>query len=115
MKLDERAVVATVRRIQLRELRSWVRDGWIRPEQGQDGPLFDQMDIARIRLICDLRKEMALPTDSVPIVLSLLDQMHGLRQELRFLAEAVEQQPEVTRRAVLEAYRNRGGKRQTTP
>lgn len=106
--LDEREVVATVRRVQLRELRLWVREGWVRPSRGESGPVFDDLDVARIRLVCDLRKEMSLPTDTIPVVLSLLDQVHGLRRELRHLAEAIDEQPEETRRAIIAACKARG-------
>lgn len=105
MRLGERDVVANVRRLQLRELRQWVSDGWVRPARGDDGPLFDDLDLARVRLVCDLKKEMSVPTDAVPMILSLLDQVHGLRHELRALAAAIDRQPEETRSAVLEAYR----------
>lgn len=111
MKLRESDVVASVRRLHLRELRTWVHEGWIRPALGDEGPLFDDLDIARIRLICDLRKEMSLPEDAVPMVLSLLDQLHGLRHELRTLAEAIDHQPEETRQAVLDAYEQRAQRR----
>lgn len=103
--LDERDVVAQVTRIELRELRSWVRKGWIRPATGESGPVFDDLDVARIRLVCDLHKDMSLPSDAIPVILSLLDQVHGLRRELRGLAEAVDAQPDATRRAIVEAYR----------
>lgn len=103
--LDERDVVARVRRVELRELRLWVRQGWIKPATGAKGPVFDDLDVARIRLVCDLRKEMSLPTDAVPVVLSLLDQIHSLRRELLGLSEAVDAQPEDARQAVIEAYR----------
>lgn len=105
MKLKERDVVATVRRLHLQDLRSWVRQGWVRPARDDDGPLFDELDLARIQLICDLRKEMSLSADAVPMILSLLDQLYGLRHELRTLAEAIDRQPEETRTAVLTAYR----------
>ncbi len=103
--LNERDVVTLVRRVQLRELRLWVQEGWIKPATSGDGPVFDDLDVARIRLVCDLRKEMSLPTDAVPVVLSLLDQIHGLRRQLRGLAEAVDAQPEAARQAVLRAFR----------
>ncbi|MCL4675609.1 MAG: hypothetical protein KJZ59_06195 [Pararhodobacter sp.] len=105
--LDEHDVVAIVRRVQLKELRLWVQEGWIKPADGEHGPAFDELDIARIRLVCDLRKEMSLPTDAVPVVLSLLDQIHGLRRELRDLAQAVETQPSEVRHAIAAAYRTR--------
>lgn len=103
--LNERDVVARVARIELRELRSWVRQGWVKPATGEQGPVFDDLDVARIRLVCDLRKDMSLSADAIPIVLSLLDQVHGLRRELRGLAEAVDLQPAATRQAIIEAYR----------
>jgi chaperone modulatory protein CbpM len=108
--LHERDVVARVRRLHLQELRLWVRMGWVRPAESDNGPLFDDLDVARIRLVCDLRKDMSLPTDAVPVVLSLLDQIHGLRRELRGLAEAVDVQPAVTKQAIVEAYQMRMAK-----
>jgi chaperone modulatory protein CbpM len=105
MKLTEVEVVETVRRVHLDELRTWVAEGWVRPAQGAQGPLFDELDLARVRLVCDLREEVSLPAESLPVVLSLLDQVHGLRRQLRGLAGAVERQPEEVRRAVLAAWR----------
>jgi chaperone modulatory protein CbpM len=101
MRFSEREVVAEVRRLRLSELRLWVQEGWVRPASSEDGPLFDALDLARVRLICELRQEMALPLDALPVVLSLLDQVHGLRRELRDLARAVERQPDATRAAIL--------------
>lgn len=103
MMLKERDVVARVRRVRLQELRLWVQEGWIRPATSPSGPVFDDLDVARIRLVCDLTKDMSLAADTVPVVLSLLDQVHGLRRELRLLAAAVDEQPEETRRAIAEA------------
>ena len=105
--MDEQAVVAVVKRVTLRELRLWVREGWVRPAQGNAGPVFDDLDVARIRLLCDLRKEMALPTDAMTPVLTLIDQLNRTRRELRWLAEAVDEQSEETRRAVVAAVQRR--------
>ncbi|MFP7671861.1 chaperone modulator CbpM [Marivita sp. S0852] len=102
--LNERDVVARVARVELRELRLWVREGWIKPATSEAGPVFDDLDVARIRLVCDLRKEMALPNDAVPVVLSLLDQLHGLRRDLKNLAGAVDAQPDEIRQAIVSAY-----------
>lgn len=109
MKLGEREVVAAVRRVQLRELRLWVREGWVRPAHGEDGPVYDELDVARIRLVCDLRKEMSLPPDAVPVVLSLLDQLHGLRRDMHGLLRAVGRQPDATRQAIARALREDTG------
>ncbi len=57
--LYEHDVVAAVRRVELRELRLWVEMGWVKPAGSDHGPVFDDLDVARIRLVCDLRKDMA--------------------------------------------------------
>lgn len=104
MRLDEESVVAEVRRLSLRELRFWVQEGWVRPIPGDAGPVFDEVDVARIRLLCDLRKEMALPEDALPVVLTLIDRLHETRRDLRHLTEALEEQPETVRRLVAERF-----------
>ena len=76
MRLSERSVVARVERLTMRELRLWVREGWVRPATSEDGPVFDELDIARIRLLCDLRKDMNIPASALPPLLTLIDQLH---------------------------------------
>lgn len=107
MRMDERSVVARVERVTLRELRLWVREGWVRPAMGDAGPVFDELDIARIRLLCDLRKEMALPTDALAPILTLVDHLHNARRDLRRLTEALDEQPSDVRRAVIASVRGR--------
>ena len=109
MSFDERTVVAHVARLSLRELRIWVREGWVRPAQSHAGPVFDEMDIARIRLLCDLKKDMSLPTDALPVILDLIDRLHQTRRDLHALAEAIEEQPEEVRRMVVAKYRGKQG------
>jgi len=106
MSVDERTVVARVDRLNLKELRLWVRQGWLRPARGSAGPVFDDLDIARIRLLCDLRKEMALPNDALPVVLNLIDRLHQTRRELRALARALDEQPEDVRLSVVSRLRD---------
>lgn len=100
MSLDEHAVVADVTRLTLRELRIWVREGWVRPATGATGPVFDEVDVARIRLLCDLRKEMSLPNEALPVVLSLIDRLNQTRRALHALGQACDDQPEEVRRAL---------------
>lgn len=107
MNLSERSVVASVERLTLRELRLWVREGWVRPAQSDCGPVFDELDVARIRLLCDLRKEMAIPASALPPVLTLIDQLHRTRRELRRLAEALDEQAPQVRREIIASVRRR--------
>lgn len=109
MSLTERMVVSCIKRLTLRELRLWVREGWVRPAIGEAGPIFDEIDVARLRLLCDLRKDMALSREALPVVLTLIDRLHQTRRELRNLSDALAEQPEDVRRAVVARYRARSG------
>ncbi|WP_320179004.1 chaperone modulator CbpM [Roseovarius pacificus] len=104
MSYDERTVVARVERLTIRELRSWVREGWVRPAQGESGPFFDDLDIARVRLLCELRKDMAISGDTIPVILSLIDRLHKLQREFQMLQQAIDEQPEDLRLEVLDRY-----------
>jgi chaperone modulatory protein CbpM len=70
-------------------LAAWVEAGWLLPRQEEDTADFSDVDLARARLIHDLKQDMGVNEEAIPIVLDLLDQVHGLRQMLRDLAAAV--------------------------
>ena len=107
MSLDEQNVVARIERLTLSELRIWVREGWVRPAQSERGPVFDELDVARLHLLCDLCKDMELSADVIPAVLTLIDQLHRTRRDLRRLAEALDEQPAEVRRAVIASVRRK--------
>jgi chaperone modulatory protein CbpM len=48
---------------------------------------------------------MSVAEDTMPLVLSLLDQVYTLRGQLQAIARAVEGQPEPVRAAILAAIR----------
>jgi chaperone modulatory protein CbpM len=91
------------------ELQMWIDSGWVRPEGEPGNWLFHEVDVARVRLIVDIRHDLAIDADSVPVILSLLDQLYGLRRELGALCGAVAAQPEATRRAIAAALSGRDG------
>ncbi len=100
----ETQVVAEVDRITLRRLRLWVRNGWVVPATSTSGPRFDDLDVERVRLVCELKEEMNLNDDAVPVVLSLLDQLYGMRREFKALTQALDEQPQKVRQTVRETY-----------
>ena len=105
MRHSEKEVVAKVESVTLRRLRLWVRRGWVSPATGERGAHFDELDVARIRLLCELKDEMKVNDEAMPVVLSLLDQLYGLRREMKVLSQAIDRQPEAVRLKVREAYR----------
>ena len=97
------AVVALFSDVAEPELTMWVERGWVRPDLGDTGLVFHEIDVARVRLIRDLRGAMGIEDDTISLVLSLLDQVYELRGGLRSVMRAVEAQPEAVRAAVLAA------------
>jgi chaperone modulatory protein CbpM len=98
--------------LQFRELRPdeldrWISQQWVRPEGAPGHYRFHDIDIARIRLILELRDTMEVSEPALPTVLSLLDQLYEMRRRMRQLNEAMEQALPAEMRAVL--LRHLGG------
>jgi chaperone modulatory protein CbpM len=88
------------------ELTTWVARGWVQPDQGDPDAAaweFHEIDVARVRLIHDLRHAMEIGEETMPLVLSLLDQIYTLRGTMRDLLRALEAQPQDVRTSVLAA------------
>ncbi len=98
----EEEVVARVPGLTVRRLRRWVVRGWVRPARRDGEVAFDELDLARLRLLVELRDELGLGEDVLSVVLGLMDQLYGLRRRLRLLLEAVAELPEEQRRRILE-------------
>lgn len=101
--LDE--VLTQCRRVSRTELTLWIERHWVRPHHEGAGWAFNDIDVARIELICDLRGDMDINDEAVPVVLSLLDTVHGLRRRLSLLAEAIGHLPPETRAALADELR----------
>jgi len=97
------AVAALFSNLPVIELTGWVERGWVLPESAESGWVFHEIDVARVRLIYDLRHDMDVTEETMPLVLSLLDQMYELRGRLRSVLQAVEAQPEDVRQAILQS------------
>lgn len=83
------------------ELISWVERGWVMPETADAGFFFREIDVARVRLIHDLRRDLDIGEDAMPVVLSLLDQIYELRSSLKSILQALQSQPPEVRTQVL--------------
>jgi chaperone modulatory protein CbpM len=89
--------------LERRELVQWVENQWVLAEQRGDTWLFHEVDIARVELIREIRQEFALDDEAMPVVLGLLDQVYGLRRQLRRLCDALASQPEEVREGIKRA------------
>lgn len=106
----EDEAVAAVGRLTVTRLRAFVAADCVTPALGEQGPVFSDADLARLDLLCDLAEDFGLEEDALALVVSLVDQLHGLRRELRALAEALESEPEEVRARVRAAYRRASGR-----
>src|ERR671919_2100233 len=106
-------VVVTVGRIDRLELHRWVELGWVQPQRQADAePTFSDLDVARVCLICDLRHDLAVEEETMPLVLSLLDQLYEVRRQMKALTGALRQQPDEVQQAIfdlIETSRRQGG------
>jgi chaperone modulatory protein CbpM len=88
--------------VDAKELDRWVEKRWVRPD-GQPGAyFFREIDVARARLIAEMR-ELQIGDEALPLVLSLLDQLYAARRQLHLLREAIATQPDQVRSALLGA------------
>ena len=78
----------------------WVARGLLRPAGGGDGWNFEQIDVARARLLGELVDELGFDDESVETVVDLVDQVHTLRRQLDLLGRAIAEQPAATREAI---------------
>ncbi len=91
------------------ELTRWIENRWLLPEPpGDSGPggerwQFREVDIARVELILDIRREFAVDDEALSLVLGLVDQVYSLRRQMRRLCDALEAQPPDIRDAIRRA------------
>ena len=83
-------------------LLTWIEEGVIAPHRDDEGYLFDPVDEFRVALACDLHYRIGLDHASLPVILSLIDQLHDVRHHLRALTHAVAEQPEAVRQEIAE-------------
>jgi chaperone modulatory protein CbpM len=93
-------------RLDASALEAWVEAGWLMPRRDEEAVDFSAADLARARLIRDLRHDMGVNEEAIPIILDLIDQVHGLRQMLREVATAVYAQPDEMRQRIVAELRS---------
>ncbi|MDO5528908.1 MAG: hypothetical protein Q4F71_05850 [Paracoccus sp. (in: a-proteobacteria)] len=91
-------------------LETYLRLRIVQPVMSERGSYYREIDIARLRLVCDLEEDYALEGDALVMVLSLVDQLHGLRGDMEGLLAALAEQPGEVREAVGRHLRARTGR-----
>jgi chaperone modulatory protein CbpM len=97
--LTERDLLTRVQRLTVTRLRVWVAQGWIKPADAA-ARSYSEADLARAVLISNLEDKLGFAEEDVPVLLNLIDQIHGLRAELKGLLDALEELPPDVRATV---------------
>jgi chaperone modulatory protein CbpM len=98
--IRERELFAQYTFLERQVLLTWIEEGVIAPHRDEEGYLFDRVDESRVALACDLHYRMGLDHASLPVILSLIDQLHDARHHLRALAHAVAEQPQAVQHEI---------------
>ena len=72
--------------ISVEAVETWIEAGWILPKDSS-GSSLSEIDLARAKLIDDLKHGLGVNDEGIPLILDLLDQLHGLRRVLKAMLE----------------------------
>ena len=90
-------LIVQVRGLDRDALERWIDAALVRPDGEPGAWRFRDIDVARVRLIVELRHEMRVEERTLPLVLSLLDQLYDARRAMRRLGTAMAGADEATR------------------
>lgn len=104
--ISETELCAMFDRLDRRALRQWVEAGLVQSAPGGT-VAFDEADVARVRLIFELHYDLEVEEESLPVVLSLVDQIYDLRRSIKAIAGAIAEQPDEVRMRIAAVARGR--------
>jgi chaperone modulatory protein CbpM len=64
------------------DLERWISNDWVKPDGDLGDYLFREIDVARVRLILELRDDLDVNEAALPVVLLLIDQLYDLRRQI---------------------------------
>lgn len=94
---DTAQVVEMVDDLSHERLTVWTHARLVQPVDSSAGPRWREVDVARLRLLCDLAQDYRLDDEGLALVLSLVDQLHEARAEMRAVLRAIAAEPVETR------------------
>ncbi|MEM7222671.1 MAG: chaperone modulator CbpM [Pseudomonadota bacterium] len=92
--------IVTEFKVSRQEVTTWIAQRWVLPVEDPRGQMFNEADRARIALITELRRDLQVGDEVMPMVLRLLDQVYTLRRTLGELNSAIDGLPEDSRAAL---------------
>jgi chaperone modulatory protein CbpM len=71
------------------DLERWILNDWVRPGRQSGVFVFQEIDVARVKLIRELRQDMDIDEEALPVILSLVDQLYEMRRRYHALGDAI--------------------------
>jgi chaperone modulatory protein CbpM len=96
-------VISAVAHLTPTRLKSFIQAEFVMPVHTDTGPKYREIDLARLALLCELSDDFDLDEDTLGVILSLIDQLHGARSDLRKMLNAVLNEPEDVRDRIARA------------
>lgn len=91
--ISEKKALDQLKGLSPHQLRIWVEQEWIIPAHSDNSPFFNEADLARMRLLKTLEDDLEVGPEAIPIILSLVDQLHEMRGFVKALTQALDAQP----------------------
>jgi chaperone modulatory protein CbpM len=102
MIIDMSVLLRGIYGLEQEDVERWILNAWVRPDGGDGHYMFREIDVARVRLIRELRVDLQVNEDALPVVLLLLDQLYDVRRQVRDANEVVKRMvPEDIRQKML--------------
>ena len=102
-------LIAVIEDLTAPRLTHYVEMRMVTPVISDHGESYREVDRARVQLLCTLTEDYGLQDDALHMVMSVLDEMHGLRGEVQALMAALAEEPDDTRERVTLRVRQRRG------
>jgi chaperone modulatory protein CbpM len=83
------------------ELTIWVERRWVLPARSGVELFFSDIDRARLRMIVEFRRDLAIDDEAMPVILDLVDRLHAAHMQLHRVVEAIAELPAPERARVL--------------
>lgn len=89
------------------QLDRYIDAGLIEPNKSEGELLFQELDVSRLTLMCQLQELFTLDTDALSMVLSLIDQLHVVRTELRDVLDVIEAEDDALCQRIIQTLEHR--------
>jgi chaperone modulatory protein CbpM len=99
-------LIATIAALRRKDLETWINQNLVTPQQDAGALYFTDMECARVHFICTLHYDLEIDADTLPVLLSLVDQLYDTRQRLLSLSAAIAAQDESIQTAILAAMKS---------